>query len=138
MHHRRLVASLGVLASAVAFLPVALAAPGDAAARPRATVEVADTATLSPDGQTVTIEVTASCAQRWEVLEAFVTVSQPQTFGMGGIPLTCTGQPRTFTVNVTSFDLAFEPGDAQASALVLIERRGRTQQAQDSEVVQLA
>jgi hypothetical protein len=138
MHHRRLVASLGVLASAVAFLPVALAVPGDAAARPRATVEVADTATLSPDGQTVTIEVTASCARSWEVLEAFVTVSQPQTFGMGGIPLTCTGQPRTFTVNVTSFDLAFEPGDAQASALVLIERRGRTQQAQDSEVVQLA
>lgn len=93
MHHRRLVASVDVLASAVAFLPVALAAPGDAAARPRATVEVADSATLSPDGQTVTIEVTASCARRWEVLEAFVTVSQPETFGMGGIPLTCRGGP---------------------------------------------
>jgi hypothetical protein len=137
MHRRRLVASAGILASAAAFLPVALAAPGDARARPLATVEVADTAALSPDGQTVTIDVTASCARRWEVLEAFVTVSQPQTFGMGGIPLTCTGRPRTFTVNVTSLDLAFEPGDAQASALVLIERRGRTQQAQDSEVVQL-
>lgn len=136
MHRRRLVASVGI-ASAAAFLPVALAAPGDARARPLATVEVADTAALSPDGQTVTIDVTASCARRWEVLEAFVTVSQPQTFGMGGIPLTCTGRPRTFTVNVTSLDLAFEPGDAQASALVLIERRGRTQQAQDSEVVQL-
>jgi hypothetical protein len=79
MHRRRVVASVGVLASAVAFLP-----------------------------------------------------------GMGGIPLTCTGRPRTFTVNVMSLDLAFEPGGAQASALVLIERRGRTQQAQDSEVVQLA
>ena len=38
-------------------------------------------------------------------------------------------------MTVTSFDLAFEPGDAQASVLVLIERRGETRQAQDSEAI---
>ena len=57
MHHRRRVtASLGLAVAAAMILPVALAAPGDAAPRPRASVEVADTATLGAGGQTVTIE----------------------------------------------------------------------------------
>ena len=136
MHRRRqITASFGLAVAAVTLLPVRLAAPADAAPKPAASVEVADTATLGADAQTVSIEVTASCARRWEVLEAFVTVSQPQADGVGGIPLTCTGRPQTFTVTVTSFDQAFVPGDAQASALVLVERRGDTRDAQDSEVV---
>lgn len=64
-------------------------------------------------------------------------VSQPQASGEAGIPLTCTGRRQSFTVTVTSFDEAFVPGDAQAGALVLIERRERLRQAQDSEVVQV-
>jgi len=36
---------------------------------------------------------------------------------------------------VTSFDQAFVLGDAQASALVLVERRDDTREAQDTEVV---
>ena len=136
MHHRRRVtATFGLAVAAVALLPVALAAPADAAPRSRVSVEIADIATLGADGQTVSIEVTASCARRWQVLEAFVTVSQPQADGMGGFPLTCTGRPRSFTVTVTSFDQAFVPGDAQASALVLVERRDDTREAQDTEVV---
>jgi hypothetical protein len=138
MHRcRRLAVSVGLVAAAIASLSVAPAGPADAAPKPKAAVEVADTATRGPGGQTVTIEVTASCARRWQVLEAFVTISQPQATGMGGVPLSCTGRPQVLTVTVTSFDLAFEAGDAQASAFVLIERRGRTRQAQDSEVVQL-
>jgi hypothetical protein len=138
MHRgRRLAASVGLVAAAIASLSVAPAAPADAAPKPKASVEIADTATLGPGGQTVVVEVIASCARGWQVLEAFVTISQPQADGMGGLPLSCTGRPQAFTVTVTSFDLAFEAGNAQASALVLIERRGRTLQAQDSEVVQL-
>jgi hypothetical protein len=133
----RLAASAGLVVGAAAFLSVAFTAPSDAVPKPRVSVEVADTATLGPGGQTVSIEVTASCARPWQVLEAFVTVSQPQAMGMGGIPLTCTGRPQTFTVTVTSFGSAFEPGAAQASAFVLIERRGETQQGQDSEVIQI-
>ena len=87
---------------------------------------------------TVSIEVMASCARPWKVLEAFVTVSQPQADGIGGIPLACTGRPQTFTVTVTSFDQAFVPGDAHANALVLVERRGDTRDAQDSEVVRVS
>jgi hypothetical protein len=133
---RRLVASVALAAALAGSLSVA--APVAAAPKAKASVEVADTATLGPGGQTAVIEVTASCARgRWQVLEAFITISQPQAFGEAGIPLSCTGRAQTFAVTVTSFDQPFVVGDAQASAFVLIERRGQTQQAQDSEVIQL-
>jgi hypothetical protein len=139
MHQRRrLTRSFGLAVAGVTLLPVVLGAPADAAPRPKVSVEVADTATLGVDGQTVSIEVTASCARRWDVLEALVTVSQPQASGEAGLPLTCTGRRQSFTVTVTSFDAVFVPGDAQASALVLIERRGDTREAQDSEVVSVS
>jgi hypothetical protein len=139
MHHRRqLLVSVGVVAAVIASLVVTLdALQVDAAPRPKASVEVADTAALAPDGQSVTFDVTASCARGWQVLEAFITISQPQTDGTAGIPLSCTRRAQTFTVTASSLDAAFQPGDAQASALVLIERRGRIQQAQDSETIQL-
>jgi hypothetical protein len=100
-------------------------------------VEVADIGTVAPDGSTATIQVEASCRRGWTVLEAFVTVSQPQVSGMGGLPLSCTGRTQTFAVVVPALDVAFTPGPAQVSGFVLIERRGSTQQAQDSEQVTL-
>jgi uncharacterized membrane protein YeaQ/YmgE (transglycosylase-associated protein family) len=139
MHdHRQRLASVSVVAAVIGSFVVTLAAPQvDAAPRPKASVEVADTAALAPDGQSVSIDITASCARGWQVLEAFVTISQPQTSGTAGIPLSCSGRAQTFAVTVPSLGAAFEPGDAQASAFVLIERRGRTQQAQDSETILL-
>ncbi len=137
-HHRQLLASVCVVTTLMAAFSVTLAAPQvDAAPRPKASVEVAETAALAPDGQSVTIDITASCARGWQVLEAFITISQPQSSGTAGIPLSCTRQARTFAVTVSSLGVAFRPGDAQASAFVLIERRGRTQQAQDSVTIQL-
>ena len=118
MHHgRRLLVSVSVVATVMASLVVTLAAPQvDAVPRPKASVEVADTAALAPDGQSVTIGITASCARGWQVLEAFVMISQPQTSGTAGIPLSCTGRVQTFAVTVSSLDVAFQPGAAQASA----------------------
>jgi hypothetical protein len=137
-HHRRLLASVSVVAAVMAAFLVTLAGPQvDAAPRPKASVEVADTGVLAPDGQSVTLDITASCARGWQVLEAFIMISQPQTGGTAGIRLSCTGKVQTFAVTVPSLDAAFQPGDAQASAFVLIERRGRTQQAQDSETIVL-
>jgi len=114
-----------------------LAAPADAARKPTVIVAIASTAVLSPSGQSATLEITARCARRWNVLEALVTISQPQTFGMGFFPLTCTGRRQTFAVAVPAQGEVFQPGEAQGSAFVLIERSGRTQQAQDSRVVQI-
>jgi hypothetical protein len=136
MRYRR-VALLGVLGAGVAVLGPVIPAPAGADPKPKVTVEIAVTATLAEGGQAVVVNVTASCHRQWQVLEALVTVSQPQASGEGGFPLTCTGDDQTFSVTVRSFGAAFEPGATQASAFVLIERRGRTQQGQDSTVLQI-
>jgi hypothetical protein len=133
-HHRGRIALLVVMVTA---LGAAIAAPAVADPKPKVTVEIASTATLAEGGQAVVVDMTASCARNWQVLEAFVTVSQPQAGGTGSFPLTCTGQDQTFTVTVRSLDAAFEPGQAQASGFVLILRRDQTQQAQDSAALQI-
>jgi hypothetical protein len=133
-HHRGRIALLVVIVTA---LGTAIAAPADADPKPKVTMEIGPTATLSGGGQAVIVDVTASCARHWQVLEAFVTVSQPQADGMGFFPLSCIGRDQTFTVTVQSLDAAFEPGQAQASGLVLILRRDQTQQAQDSAALQI-
>jgi hypothetical protein len=136
MRYRR-TALLGVLVLGAAVLGPAITAPAGADPKPKVTVEIATTASLAEDGEAVVVEVTASCHRQWQVLEALVTVSQPQASGEGFFPLTCTGHDQSFRVRVQSFDAAFVPGAAQASALVLIERRDHTQQAQDSIVLQI-
>jgi hypothetical protein len=133
----RRVALLGVLGVGVAVLGPVITAPAGADPKAKVTVEIAATATLAESGQAVVVEVTASCHRQWQVLEALVTVSQPQASGVAGFPFTCTGNDQTFSVTVRSVDAAFEVGEAQASAFVLIERRGRTQQAQGSTVLQI-
>jgi hypothetical protein len=110
-----------------------------AGARPapaRPTVDLGSAGGLAPDGRSVRVEVIASCPERWIVLEATVTVSQPQASGTAPFPLTCTGGARPFTVTVQSNGDPFRLGDAQATAIVRIQR-GRTEQAQDSQVIQV-
>ena len=136
MRYRR-VALLGVLVVGAAVLGPAITVPAGAEPKPKVRVELTTAATLTEGGQAVVVEITASCHGQWQVLEALVTVSQPQASGQGGFPLTCTGRDQTFSVTVRSFGAAFEVGAAQASAFVLIERRGQTQQAQDSAVLQI-
>jgi hypothetical protein len=121
--------------AAVVGLLVAGAAP-PAAARPvqSPTVELHTAAGLAPDGRSVTVNLLAKCPERWTVVEALVTVSQPQASGQASFPLTCNSSFQSFNVTVRSSDAPFELGEAQATASVLIER-GRTAQAQDSEVV---
>ena len=63
-------------------------------------------------------------------------MSQPQASGTAPFPLTCTGLAKPFTVIVQSTGAPFRLGEAQASAVVRIQR-GRTEQAQDSQIVQV-
>jgi hypothetical protein len=137
MRQDRRMALLGVLVVGVAVLGSVITAPAGAAPKPKVTVEIAATGTLDEGGQAVIVALTASCPRQWQVLEALVTVSQSQASGEGFFPLSCTGRDQTFSVTVRSFGAAFAPGEAQASAFVLIERRGGTQQAQDSAVLQI-
>jgi hypothetical protein len=82
----------------------------------------------------MTVQVLASCPERWTVVEALVVVSQPNASGQASFPLTCIGSLRMFTVVVPSGGGTFQLGEAQASASVVI-KRGKTQRTQDSEVL---
>ena len=122
---------------AVAIAVLAAASVGSAGARPgQPTVELGSAALLAPDGGSLTITVIASCPERWSVVEARVTVSQPQATGSGVFPLACIGSARPFNVTVRSSGGRFQLGAAAATASVFVAR-GRTAAAQDSATVQL-
>ena len=89
---------------------------------------------MAPDGRTIGVTVLASCPERWTVVEATVTVSQPSGSGQASFPLTCIKSMRSFSVAVPATTGSFQLGDAQVSATVVI-KRGKTARADDSEVV---
>jgi hypothetical protein len=126
-----------LLAGVLALLVAGGAAPAQARpVPPSPTVALGSVARLAPDGRSVDIDLAASCPQRWTVVEAVVSVSQGQASGQAPFPLTCTGGPKAFTVTVQSGGAPFQLGQAQATATVRIQR-GRTLQAQDSQVVRV-
>jgi hypothetical protein len=115
---------------------LALAAASEAAARFQEPpeVRVQHVAGLAPDGSLMIVHVLASCPERWSVVEASVTVSQPAAFGQASFPLTCVGSLRSFFVTVPVGTGPFQLGEVLVSGSVVIER-GRTQRADDSRVV---
>jgi hypothetical protein len=126
---------LGLGLTCLVCLVVAIGAlPAMAGPAQGPTVDLGTAAGLAPDGRSLVVDVIASCPERWTVVQATVTVSQPQASGQGSFPLACIGSARPFSVTVRSSGAAFRLGQAQATALVVI-RRGRTDQAQDSEAV---
>jgi hypothetical protein len=103
-------------------------------ASPEPTADIQSVAGLAPDAQSVGVQLLASCPERWTVVEAVLTVSQPGASGQASFPLTCIGSARLFFVSVPSAGGAFQLGDAQVTASVVINR-GRTMRADDAQVV---
>lgn len=125
------------LASAVGILVAGGTLPAGAAPRPtNLNVDLGTAAGLAPDAHSVAVNLLARCPERWTVQQAFVTVSQDQASGQTSFPLTCTGQYQSFFVTVQSASAEFRLGDAQADALVRVQR-GQTEQTQDSQVVRV-
>ena len=112
------------------------AVPAEARVSPGPVVDVQSAGGLAPDGRSITVQLLASCPERSAVVEAVVAVSQPQASGQASFPLTCIGSLRMFTVVVPSTGGTFELGEALATASVTI-KRGKTEQAQDSQLVQV-
>ena len=108
--------------------------PAEGRLSPGPIVDIQSAAGLAPDGSSITVQLLASCPERWTVVGAVVAVSQPQASGRASFPLTCIGSLRPISVRVPSAGGTLQLGDAQANASVLIQR-GRTEQAQDAEVV---
>lgn len=105
------------------------------AARPRPpVVELGTAALLAPDGRSLSVEVVARCPDRGTLLEASVTVNQPQASSRASFPLPCDDLLRPIRVTVESSGAAFTLGQAQVTARVVV-KRGKTQQAEDSELV---
>jgi hypothetical protein len=100
------------------------------AALDRVTVKIGKRAELIEGGQAVLVKVRAACERGLELQEAFVTVQDQ----FGFFSLTCDGKQQKFEVVVEHLDGAFEPGEAFASALVLVgnPETGDDAQAQDS------
>ncbi len=118
----------------VVVLGIGAAATAEARLASGPTVDIQSAAGLAPDGRSMTVQVLASCPERWTVVEALVSVSQPQASGQASFPLTCIGSLRMFTVVVQSAGGTFELGRAAATASVVI-KRGKTERTQDSEVL---
>lgn len=114
---------------------VGVVAPSASAARPRPpVVELGTAALLAADGRSMSVEVIARCPERATLVEASVRITQPQASGRTSFPLSCDDLLRPIRVTVQSTGAAFTLGQAQATATVIV-KRGKTQQAQDSEVV---
>jgi hypothetical protein len=121
----------------VVLLGASAASPAAARTTPAPVVDIQPVGGLAPDARSIGVQVLASCPERWSVVEAVVTVSQPQASGRASFPLTCIGSFRMFFLTVTAdAGTTFELGTAQVTASVVIER-GRTMTAQDSETVQV-
>ncbi len=69
----------------------------------------------------VRLKIRAGCPVGFEVLEAFVTVSQPQTFSETFFHPSCDGHVRLFRVVATPLEESFQPGSASVSAIVIAE-----------------
>jgi hypothetical protein len=121
------------LALAIGLLGGGAAMPAEARTSPGPVADVQSAAWVAPDGGTITVQLLASCPERWSVVEAVVAVSQPQASGQASFPLTCIGSLRMFTVVVPSAGGAFALGEALVTGSVTI-KRGRTERTQDSEV----
>ena len=85
--------------------------------------DLAPTATMVGAGEAAEIDVTVTCPNKHEVLEAFVYITQDgHTSQFSGIGIRkCKDKPITYTVRVRAFeDTPFHQGEASASSYVLV------------------
>ena len=124
-----------------AILSASMATTAVAARGGEVRVDIKRNAVLIDAGQAVLVSVKARCPVGYDVLEAFVYISQEgneSDFGFFG--LTCNGKQQRFVVRLNTFDEArFHPGSAHASALVLVidPKTDETLSDQDSQQVKI-
>ena len=127
--HLRLVAVIGAV--------VAVGAPAAEAHRPALSVEVLSVqATLAPDGRSISFDIETRCDRKATVVEASVSVLQPQASGSASFAPRCNRLPNVVGVTVPTSGAQFQTGDAQASAVLAVQQ-GSTKEARDSAVVRV-
>lgn len=77
------------LGAVVALFAAGAVAPAEARRlSPAPSVDIGTAGSLAPDGRSMGVGLIVRCPERWTVVEAFVTVSQPQASGRASFTLT--------------------------------------------------
>ena len=92
---------------------------------------LSEQALLAPDGRSMTFDLETVCDRTWTIVEASVTVTQPQASGTGSFTPNCGRIPYVVRATVPATSGTFQTGPADVTA-VLIVKEGRTKQARDS------
>jgi hypothetical protein len=92
---------------------------------------VSEQALLAPDGRSMTFDLSTVCDRTWTIVEASVSVTQPQASGTGSFTPHCGRIPYGVRATVPATSGTFQTGPAEATA-VLVVQQGKTKQAQDS------
>jgi hypothetical protein len=125
----------GIAASVVVALLVGVAPAGAAT-----TVTIEPKAKRVEGGGAVVVRITVTCDPGLETLEAHVSVSQDEAFGMAGIPgPNCDGLPHRLRVRVGNFGGTYDKGEAFVSAFILRidPATQQTETGQDSRAVRV-
>jgi hypothetical protein len=125
----------GIAASVVVALLIGVAPAGAATS-----VTIHPKAKRVEGGAAVVVRLTVTCDPGLETLEAHVSVSQDEAFGMAGIPgPNCDGRPHSHRVRVGNFGGTYDKGEAFASAFILRidPATSQTEQGQDSRTVRV-
>ena len=92
---------------------------------------ISDQSSLAPNGRSMTFYLETVCDRGWTIVEASVTVTQPQASGRAPFTPTCGRIPYNVQVTVPATSGTFQTGPTEATA-VLVVQQGRTKRAQDS------
>jgi hypothetical protein len=130
-------------ATLLVILTVSVALTGAASAQGTVTVTIGSTARLVENGAALLVPVEITCSVAGgEVLEAHLRVSQDDQAisGEAGISnVKCDGNRHRYMVRVSPLEGQFHPGDAFASAFVLLlTPEGSTVQGQASRTMTVA
>jgi hypothetical protein len=121
-----------VITSLVGLLLVVGGAQGAAAHRTALSVQiVSEQALVAPDGGSMTFDLSTVCDRTWTIVQASVSVTQPQASGTGSFTPNCGRIPYGVRVTVPATSGRFQTGSANATA-VLVVGQGPTKRAQDS------
>jgi len=125
-----------VLAGLIGLLVVGEMQAADANPNELALEVLSEQASLAPDGRSISLNLLTQCDSKATVLDARVSVTQPQASGEASFTPRCARIPYVVAVTVPSLDGSFQTGEAQVSAVLLV-REGRTEEVRDSALVRV-
>lgn len=92
---------------------------------------ISDQSSITPDGRSMTFNLTTRCDRKWTIVEATVRVTQAGAVGEGSFTPSCNRLTNVVVVTVPVVSGTFHTGPAEATA-VLAVGQGPNKRAEDS------